>query len=79
MGLIVARISSCGRHHLALQGFAPIKARAGGMANADYPVRLILEAVKVNRVFNIISNGNLKIGFNRLDALHKYNDIESVN
>ncbi|WP_175842844.1 hypothetical protein [Burkholderia contaminans] len=79
MGLIVARIASCGRHRLVLQGFAPIKARAGEMANADYPVRLIPEAVKVNRVFNIVSDSNLKIEFNRLDALHKYNDIEPVN
>ncbi|WP_174949361.1 hypothetical protein [Burkholderia lata] len=79
MGLIVARISSCSRHRLVLQGFVPIKARAGERANAGYPVRLILEAVKVNRVFNIVSERNFKIGINRSDALRKYRDIEPVN
>ncbi|WP_175042464.1 hypothetical protein [Burkholderia lata] len=79
MGLIVARISSCSRHRLVLQGFVPIKARAGEMANAGYPVRLIPGAVKVNRVFNIISGRNFKIGINRFDALLKYHDIEPVN
>ncbi|MBZ5788868.1 hypothetical protein K8353_02010 [Burkholderia contaminans] len=79
MGFIVARISLRSGHRLVLQGFVPLEARAGEMAKADYPVRLILKAVRVNRVFNIVSSGNFKIGINRIDALHKYSGIESVN
>ncbi|WP_423396107.1 hypothetical protein [Burkholderia sp. LMG 21824] len=79
MGLVVARIASCGRHRLVLKGFVPIKPCAVEMANAGYPVRLILEAVKVNRVFNIISGGNFKIEVNRFDALLKCCDIEPLN
>ncbi|WP_155630878.1 hypothetical protein [Burkholderia cepacia] len=79
MGLIVARISSCGRHCLVLQGLSPVRAGFGEMAKADYPVRLILEAVKVNRVFNVVAGVNFKIGINRIHVSHKYVDIESVN
>ncbi|WJN79448.1 hypothetical protein OH687_36740 [Burkholderia anthina] len=38
MGLIVARIASCGHHRLVQQGFSPISTRAEATANADYPV-----------------------------------------
>ncbi|WP_423382873.1 hypothetical protein [Burkholderia sp. LMG 32019] len=79
MGFIVARVSLRSGHRLVLQGFAPFEARAGEMAKAGYPVRLILKAVIVNRVFNIVSGSNFKIGINRIDVLHKYSGIESVN
>ncbi|MDF3086571.1 hypothetical protein [Burkholderia sola] len=55
MELIVARIASCGRHRVVLQGFSPGSTRAEATANADYPVWLIVEAVKVNRSANDLS------------------------
>ncbi|MBW5803443.1 hypothetical protein FOZ70_01590 [Burkholderia sp. COPS] len=68
MGIIVARITSRSRHCLVMQGSSPFDARAGEMAKAGYPVRLFMEAVKVNRVFNLFWSVILKpesIGFMR--------------